>query len=194
MVWGERLVRCFYIVEAWTVSGSVSVTAITFLSTSMARALPISFGCSHLHPTSVGHLMSVPASLKTSAASWRAAVDGHAWIASLGGSGVNSNTVVWLGLETYIDFEDECLLRPAVQSLCKRLGTFVLVHTPASISLGLQSTGLCWPKQYFGASTGDLEGFWFLFIFEKVLYWGHFTFISFPYFVFIEAWPVVLGP
>lgn len=38
MVWGERLVRCFSIVEAWTVSGSVSVRTIIFLSTWVARA------------------------------------------------------------------------------------------------------------------------------------------------------------
>lgn len=40
-------------------------------------SIPISFGRSHLHPTSLGHLMGMPASLKTGAASWRAAVDGH---------------------------------------------------------------------------------------------------------------------
>ena len=33
---------------------------------------------------------------------------GLAWIASLGRSGVNSNTAVWLGLETSIDFGDKC--------------------------------------------------------------------------------------
>lgn len=141
LVGGESLARCFCRVKACSSSGSVSVRAVTLLSPEIAWLYLSPLDTAAYIPCSLAHLMSMPASLKTSGEQlWMDII----WIVSLGGVGVNSDTVLWL--ETSLDFGDECLLRPVVQWVYKRLGT-LLVHTLPFVSLGLESTGLLWPKQ-----------------------------------------------
>lgn len=119
---GERLAWCFCILKAYSMSGSVSVRAITFLTPQTAWANLSPLDTPIYIPCSVAHWMSMPASLKTSAASWESSCEWALYELSLWvGWGVNSNTVLWL--ETSIDFGDECLLRPVVQWVYKRLGT-----------------------------------------------------------------------
>lgn len=122
------------------------------------------------HPTYVpcllAHFLSMPASLKTSAAPWEPELP-H-WV----GQGINTDTVQWLGPWPPLTVGT---------SVCSG-HCAVHVHkagylcTGAHTSFNLPGFGSHWAlvtKQYFGASAGDWEGFNFFLIFGK-LYWGHF--------------------
>lgn len=174
------------------VAGTVSVRAITFLP------LP-SMAWAHLFPLDTPTTSHINEQARFSQGQccilgeqpWM----GLAWIASLGRLGVNSKIAVWLGLEPSTDFGDKCLLRPAVQSVCRRLATFALVYMLAFISLGLQSTGLRWPKQLvFWCLNREPGRFWFLPIFEKEFYWGPFHIHIFPLFLVCQSLASGAGP
>lgn len=107
-VWfrGERLVRCFCMVQAWTVLLAPSVLepspSFLFLQWHEHNLFPLDTpATSHINEQAC---LSQGQCCILGEQPWM----GLAWIASLGRSGVNSNTAVWLGLETSIDFGDKC--------------------------------------------------------------------------------------
>lgn len=103
------------------------------------------------------------------------------------GQGVKFNTVLWLGSDTSADFGDECLL----SQLCSEYaGGWVRgAHTTFS-SLGVECTGLLWSKQWICCLNMAPGRFWSVYIFDG----GHIYAFPLFCFVFIKAWPVVLGP
>lgn len=177
LVWGESLLRCLRVVQAWSLCGSVHLEFTRQEHTGL-------LGYCHLQPLSLGH--------GSFSQDFCCILGDQLWIGgactlSLDGKGLPSHTALCAGSETSTDFGYECLHRLVLQSVRKRLGTFALVHTNFSF------TGFGIHRALLAYLTGGLEGFdFFLFLKNG----GHFHIHVFPIFgfVFTKARPVVLGP
>lgn len=135
--------------------------------------------------------MSISASLKISAASWQSSCE---WALS--------ELPLWVGqsinlkscdlAQISIDFGDEYLLRPVVQRVYKRLGTFARAHTLPSISQGLESNGLLWSKQLvFWCLNRGLGRF--LFYFWRRIILKSFSYLCFSLIVVCLYWSLTSG-